>query len=78
MLKNLPTFKKHNQLTMKILLIPCDLCNIKIVNAIDPYEPLEPKYKRYLKTFDEFEQMFNEGSLDLNRKYIKFVNPNQL
>jgi hypothetical protein len=63
---------------MKILLIPCDLCNIQIVNAINPTEPLEPKYKRYLIEVEEFEKMFNEGSLDIDRKYIKFVNPNQL
>jgi hypothetical protein len=63
---------------MKILLIPCNDYNIQIVNKINPNEPLEPKYKRYLKTLDEFEQMFNEGHLDLNRTYVKFVNDIEL
>ena len=63
---------------MKVLLIPCNDYNIKIVNSIDTFEPLEPKFEKYLKDLREFEKMFNEGSLDIDRKYIKFVNANQL
>jgi hypothetical protein len=62
----------------KVLLLPVAKFNIKIVEAINPTEPIEKKFNPYLYDLITFEQMFNEGSLDLDRTYIKFIKDNQI
>lgn len=63
---------------MKILLLPVAKFNRKIVDEISLQTDLEIKYHKYLKKTSEFQQMFNEGSLDLDRTYIVFINDNQI
>lgn len=63
---------------MKVLLLPVAKFNIKLVENISSTEPIEKRFMLYVNDLSEFEQMFNEGSLDLDRTYIKFINDNQI
>jgi hypothetical protein len=61
---------------MKVLLLPVAKFNRTIVDAISTINPIEKKFRPYVTEIADFERMFNEGSLDLDRTYIKFVNEN--
>jgi hypothetical protein len=61
----------------KVIIVPCDVCNIKILKALPEDALIPKKLVKYLTDVSDFEKMFNEGSLDLDRCYIKFLNENQ-